>query len=129
MNVNEHTPEPWGTAYREDSEEMYHQDIFGPDEETLAVASWYPVKIDNRTTGTNREANARRIVACVNACRGISNEVLEDPDYSIKAELDSIDELFRLRKEAEKNIADYRAEIDTLNNHIRSILAGSGVPK
>lgn len=30
-----------------------------------------------------REANARRIVACVNACAGISTEILESPSWKI----------------------------------------------
>ena len=77
MSEKLHTPEPWATEYREDYEEMYHQDIFDAKGETIAICSWFKVKVDARTTTTNREANARRIVACVNALEGIPTAILE----------------------------------------------------
>jgi len=42
--------------------------------------------------------NGKRIVACVNACRDIPQAILEQPDYSIKAELDSLDEQIKSLK-------------------------------
>jgi len=75
----EHTKEPWRTASRiTPRTEMYAQEIFDTDGETIAALSWYPVKKNNHTTATNREANARRIVACVNACARIPIEAIEE---------------------------------------------------
>ena len=89
MNQIKHAAEPWRTIegvdrqWRLHSETVYH----------LA------------TMGNPGEANARRIVACVNACAGIPDEVLTAPDYSIKAELDTLDEqiAWRLNAEDERN--------------------------
>lgn len=74
----EHTSEPWRTAYRINPRtEMYYQEIFDINGEIIATMSWYPVKKNEHTITTNREANARRIVACVNYCKGIPIEELE----------------------------------------------------
>lgn len=59
--MSEHTPEPWQSCLGQeitDSHEITVADVFG-------------------TTDKLREANTRRIVACVNACEGISTEALE----------------------------------------------------
>lgn len=82
--VIEHTKEPWGQAYRKGFDGMYRQQVFDATGNTIATLAWHPVKIDDRTTTTNREANARRIVACVNACAGYSNEALEEPGGFMK---------------------------------------------
>lgn len=63
MSETKHTPEPW--------------EIFGSDKNRIghgqeAVASTHTY-FNHRD-----EANARRIVACVNACAGISTEKLEE---------------------------------------------------
>jgi plasmid maintenance system antidote protein VapI len=67
MNNAQHTPEPWcvgnhpgdssGTGWRE----------------ILASSEFGPMYLAQAL-----EANARRIVACVNACAGISTRMLED---------------------------------------------------
>ena len=44
---------------------------------------------------------ARRIVACVNACRDMDMTVLEMPDYSVKVELDTLDAQIAGRLKAE----------------------------
>ncbi len=82
--MREHVKEPWKTAYRINPRtQMYAQEIFDENGETIATLSWYPVKKNDHMTATNREANARRIVACVNRCSGISTEDLEDGNVSI----------------------------------------------
>lgn len=64
-----HTPEPWHT----EGESPYH----------IAIVYHQPgkkFKVVARTPdGTTKEnkANARRIVACVNACAGIDTETME----------------------------------------------------
>lgn len=74
--MSKHTNEPWATEYRERPDGMFAQEIFDEDGETIATMAWYPVKVDIGTA-TNREDNARRIVACVNACRGLATDDLE----------------------------------------------------
>ena len=78
----QYTEEPWFTAYRENGAGMYSQDVFDSDGNKILEMSWYPVKIGNKTY-TNREENARRVVACVNACKGISTENLESHKYTL----------------------------------------------
>lgn len=55
-----HTKEPW----RVESGDFRALRIFGQDRYITSLIS-------------NSEANAKRIVACVNACAGITNEALE----------------------------------------------------
>lgn len=73
MDNQKHTPEPWktGAGYEQQEPGVY---IYGGD--GLIVSSE-----DTEIT----EANARRIVACVNACAGISTEQLE-MDISVGGE-------------------------------------------
>ena len=59
-----HTPEPWRANAAQ-------ADIEGPDGEEVAVCYC------NDDDGSDAIANARRIVACVNACAGIPTEELE----------------------------------------------------
>lgn len=89
MNEIKHTAEPWHTIEGVDRQWRLHS-------ETVSHLA---------TMGNPGEANARRIVACVNACAGIPDEVLTAPDYSIKAELDTLDEQIarRLNAEEERN--------------------------
>ena len=55
--TQQHTPEPW--AFGEDND------------------GWYVEKDRDQFVYGLTEANARRIVACVNACAGISTESME----------------------------------------------------
>ena len=68
MNENKHTPEPWRT----DAECGFPQDIHDSKGNLFLRCG---SDFDNEIYG---EANARRIVACVNACSGISTDNLED---------------------------------------------------
>lgn len=74
--TQKHTPEPWATDYRERPDGMFAQEVFDANGETIATLAWFPVDSGVGTT-TNREANARRIVACVNACKGWETSQLE----------------------------------------------------
>lgn len=74
--MSKHTPEPWATEYRERHDGTFAQEIFDADGETIAILAWHPVRLDGWTK-TDREENARRIVACVNACRGLPTDELE----------------------------------------------------
>ena len=67
MNENKYTPEPWRT----DAECGFPQDIHDSKGNLFLRCG---SDFDNEIYG---EANARRIVACVNACAGFSTETLE----------------------------------------------------
>lgn len=60
--AGEHTPEPWAISTAEELDDM----ILGPESDGIADCF-------------GSTANARRIVACVNACAGIPDAVLADP--------------------------------------------------
>ena len=62
--MNQHTAEPWSIYKGENSA---HCGIDGSELNGKAVVSYQ----------IEREADARRIVACVNACNGIETEILE----------------------------------------------------
>ena len=63
--MSEHTKEPWDTSGPE---------ILACADETKHIATcWNHNNIDP----DEQDANARRIVACVNACKNISTEALE----------------------------------------------------
>jgi len=64
-----HTKEPWRVDYKCTDEFGYKSEH---DDQSFGMT--IPI---GRTFGDEYEANARRIVACVNACEGISNEHLE----------------------------------------------------
>lgn len=106
MSEKKHTAEPWATEYRRTgNDEDMAQEIFDADGETIATLSWYRVRKDDRTTTTNREENARRIVSCVNFCKGLSTENMENDtlESSLKEVLERIksqrDELLAALKE------------------------------
>lgn len=71
-----HTEGKLKYARRKRLDGMYSTELFDENGETVATAAWYPVKTENGTT-TNREANARRLVACWNACEIFSTEDIE----------------------------------------------------
>ena len=88
-----HTPEPW-------SINGYEQwDKFGPIKRASIVAQWdngFSETLLIATVNTTKqiEANAARIVACVNACAGMT-----DPAAQIKALRDALEDAeFLLRK-------------------------------
>lgn len=58
-----HTPGPWSHDYRKTGRVGYSQEVFDQTGELIATAAWYPVKLDDVTTTTNREANARLIAS------------------------------------------------------------------
>lgn len=66
--MNTHTPEPWSC-----NGEVIHQD-YGHYKAYLGVMR------GRETMAPTNEANAERIVACVNACAGITNNILLNPE-------------------------------------------------
>ena len=86
MNEQKHTPEPWIAGSTGDIETVTGAQI----------ADFVPIS-----------HNADRIVACVNACAGIPIDVLTEPGYSIKAELDNLDAQIESRIKAERALENY----------------------
>lgn len=75
-----HTPEPWGldteTRKKGDRTLVRLPTVNGLRGEYIAEAH-YVREFHGKVTKPVAEANAARIVACVNACAGLSNEELE----------------------------------------------------
>lgn len=98
--MNEHTKEPWHACCSDEG--AYSHFIFAREGEAAICAMCSNDPNDPRDeyehlegilTVPERQANARRIVACVNACAGISTEELERG--VIKESMDMVDRLSR----------------------------------
>jgi len=69
--MSEHTPEPWfAEEYFDKNHDRFLFDIRAENEEIVGSEGLW-------TSESSDRANARRIVACVNACKGISTDRLE----------------------------------------------------
>lgn len=122
--MSEHTKEPWkGYISR-------HTD--GKDYFAIANANIEPpcngevVGIFGELGGileSQTIADVKRVCACVNACAGLSNELLEQPEYSIKSELDSLDEQIAMRLKAEKHIEELNEYIKQLEANLEGYRA------
>jgi hypothetical protein len=82
----EHTKEPWSLGKWIDDQERYIDAIQG--DADLNFSKWEGLAVvfgsDDFSGGHEKcEANARRIVACVNACKGLSTEAIETFGESI----------------------------------------------
>lgn len=73
--MSEHTKEPWNVAEEAFDNDGIHESVIRGLDGRAAIA--VTLEFGPNNPGM-REANARRIVACVNACAGISTENLED---------------------------------------------------
>lgn len=105
-----HTPEPWEVREVDGLVAICHK------------SGWI---LENDIDEQNK-IDARRIIACVNACAGLPLSLLEIPGYSIKAELDSLDEQIRLRMAAENILDNYRLEVEKHLKTIREVLEKTG---
>ena len=85
MSENKHIPEPW---YYENCGEGF--DIYDSDDHSVIDGSFGLIEC---------EANARRIVAVVNACAGIETEMLEMVVEEGRTVLQDIEELTKQRDE------------------------------
>lgn len=112
MGEMKHTAEPWIVDLNNTYQGKPHY-MVGVEGTTTRIALTGEIG-----SGDDDEsiANARRIVACVNACRGISNEILEDPEYLIKKELETIDDLVNLREKAESERGEMRVRLAALED-------------
>ncbi len=93
----QHTQEPWfiGTP---------------PPNGEQTIGTHYGLMVAVATTGASvsSEANARRIVACVNACAGISNDVLEQ--YA--ALMPAVEHCKELEKQRDELLAELEFQRD-----------------
>ena len=62
MNQSQYTPGPWLQSHRK-AIGGYSTEVYTPDGEVIATVAWYPRRLNETTTGTDREANARLIAA------------------------------------------------------------------
>ena len=72
--MSEHTKEPWRVAEESFDNDGIHESVIRGLDDRAAIA--VTLEFGPNNPGM-REANARRIVACVNACEGIPTGVLE----------------------------------------------------
>lgn len=95
-----HTPEPWAAR----TDHLHYGTL------SEIYAGTMLVEVGGDTSVEEQEANTRRIVACVNACEGLSTEMLSTPGYRIKDELDNLDEQIAMRLKAEQKLDGWRVK-------------------
>lgn len=98
----QHTPEPWEAVTPCPGECCWHLQSVNND-----MGPWGHINNPEM-----READARRIVACVNACSGVSTEILEDG-----ARNDWADLLSSMEKQRDKLLAEMKTAVDRLQFH------------
>ncbi len=82
--MGEHTKEPWNVSEEAFDNDGIHESVIRGMDGRAAIA--VTLEFGPNNPGM-REANARRIVACVNALRGVSTDHLEQyglPDFAQK---------------------------------------------
>ena len=82
--MSEHTKEPWNVSEEAFDNDGIHESVIRGLDGLAAIA--VTLEFGPNNPGM-REANARRIVACVNALRGVSTDHLEQyglPDFAQK---------------------------------------------
>lgn len=100
-----HTPGPWLERSQGDSEYIYSE-VHG------AIATIPHGGLHRH----EHKANARRIVECVNACKGIENPV-EFMEVVKKLELDAYHKMKAERDELRKYIAEIAVVLTFQDNH------------
>lgn len=73
--MQQHTPEPW--KFVRQDKRFDGSQIIGTDGENILFDQYGP-------DGSTTDANAARIVACVNACAGIPNEYLQNAAHNTR---------------------------------------------
>ncbi len=77
--MSEHTPEPWGLrTVLHGAMNVKGLGIIQAETVPFTVTECIAFIDPEELVGDLQRANARRIVACVNACRGMSTEELEE---------------------------------------------------
>lgn len=106
-----YTPGPWNKHGDEIGYKSHHDD--------QSYGMFVPI---GNIFGDNCEANARRIVACVNACSGIQTDLLEAlPDFE-KAGVQTINQVMLQRDELLAALHDLLADYDNGVTDTESVL-------
>ena len=108
--MGEHTKEPWKAAYEEgdDAELWIYNSEVGSKQYAIGVLF---------SLNPSAEKDASRIVACVNACAGISNEELELHNVKpVKAASDYISSLEAQLAESQRQNAELRGVMQRISN-------------
>lgn len=79
MSENKHTPEPWAIDPDDRPNMHWNNHIVSEANPNIAICF---MAHDGTEQNERGEANARRIVACVNACAGIPISDLESGDFA-----------------------------------------------
>lgn len=119
-NAIEHTQEPWKV---DDNEFTAIGNVVDSNNEQVCQTSERKDSIGVKKQLEKRAANARRIVACVNFCKGLSTENMENDTLE-----DSLKEVFeRVRTERDKyksallSIIEYADKCDDGDGNIQKI--------
>lgn len=102
MSNQKHTPEPWVISRFNSGGE----DLLSIEHDNTIIAA-----VNSWLSEPEQEANAARIVACVNYCKGTSNEELESG--SLEQLKSQRDELIRVLQVVEKAIRHDRSYQNT----------------
>ena len=104
----EHTKEPWSIGKPPPN-----------GEQTIGASKGLMVAVATTGDGVSSEANARRIVACVNACVGVGTEYLEDNGPII--------ELVREHNTVLKQRDELLAALEVSNFYLTAIVNGAEI--
>lgn len=107
MSENKHTPEPWSIDPDDRPNMHWNNHIVSDENPNIAICFMAHDGTEQNECG---EANARRIVACVNACAGVDTEFLEVAPIGIFASKYGspgyIDQLEKQRDELLSDLAE-----------------------
>ncbi len=98
----DHTPEPWRIGTPPPN-----------GEQTIGNEKGLMVAVATTGHGVSAEANARRIVACVNACAGISTEALESEGSAVMGWNRTASKLIRATKQREELLAALERSLES----------------
>ena len=105
--MTKHTPEPWN-IYFNSQDDFVIRKMFADGQESHVVARCH-----------SGAANARRIVACVNACEGFSIEELEGANL-FKDSIESDAEIRELKKQRDELLEALKQMVSIVEIHSRS---------
>ena len=91
--VDEHTPEPWSADWTKQ-------------QGTVVGSMWEKDSGLTITANPSTNENARRIVACVNACAGIPTAALEHAAKTYRIDADRLWRMEKLFKAAFKGVTE-----------------------
>lgn len=107
-----HTPEPWRIKCHTCASPA---EIDEGDDYTIQGEDGTPVAFEPCMADPNRGADARRIVACVNACRGMTNEQLDSIRLISGSLLNRFGEQMHLLGQAEKQRDELLAAMEKIS--------------